>query len=148
MFHYTLINIPKTIDIETHIIDTIFSKIASEEIEPHIGTLNIVCMSDDAIQNLNNTYRQKNTSTDVLSFHYFDDFSNLSQETIAWEIILSESKILGQWKEYWLWSTHECYKLIIHSIFHILGYDHIQDDEYLVMKEKEEKIWNQVFKKK
>ena len=83
MFHYTLVNIPESLNIETPILDTIFSTISEEELSDHYGTLNIVCIDDEEIKNLNNTYRQKNTSTDVLSFHYFDDFSDLSEDTIA-----------------------------------------------------------------
>jgi ssRNA-specific RNase YbeY (16S rRNA maturation enzyme) len=45
---------------------------------------------------LNNDYRKKDYITDVLSFHYFDDFSDLDKDEIAGEIILSEDKIIEQ----------------------------------------------------
>jgi ssRNA-specific RNase YbeY (16S rRNA maturation enzyme) len=37
----------------------------------------------ESIKNLNNNYRKINKVTDVLSFHYFDDFSNLKNNDIA-----------------------------------------------------------------
>jgi probable rRNA maturation factor len=53
-------------------------------------------MDNDSIQNLNKNYRNIDKSTDVLSFHYHDDFSGLKSEDIAGEIILSEDKIISQ----------------------------------------------------
>jgi ssRNA-specific RNase YbeY (16S rRNA maturation enzyme) len=45
---------------------------------------------------LNNDYRQKDSVTDVLSFHYYEDFSDLEVEETAGEVILCESKIYSQ----------------------------------------------------
>jgi probable rRNA maturation factor len=59
-----------------------------------------VFVSDEEIQYLNKTYREKDSVTDVLSFHYFEDFSNLQKDDIAGELIFCESKILSQAKEY------------------------------------------------
>jgi ssRNA-specific RNase YbeY (16S rRNA maturation enzyme) len=42
-----------------------------------------VFLDDDSIQNLNKNYRNIDKITDVLSFHYFDDFRNLSEDDIA-----------------------------------------------------------------
>jgi probable rRNA maturation factor len=82
-----------------------------------------------------------------LSFHYYEDFSQLTNDDIAWEIILSENKINTQAKEYWLWEEKEFYKLLIHSILHILWYDHEEDHDYKIMQEKEDLIWTEVFEK-
>jgi probable rRNA maturation factor len=59
-----------------------------------------VFVDDDSIQKLNKDYRHMDKVTDVLSFHYYDDFSELVPEDIAGEIILSENKITSQAKEY------------------------------------------------
>jgi rRNA maturation RNase YbeY len=58
---------------------------------------------------------------------------------------MSEEKIIEQWKEYKLWSELEFYKLLIHSSLHIIWYDHEIDEDYEIMKEKEENIWNIIF---
>jgi rRNA maturation RNase YbeY len=60
---------------------------------------------------------------------------------------LSEDKITTQAKEYWLWEEKEFYKLLIHSILHILWYDHEEDNDYRIMQEKEDLIWSEVFEK-
>ena len=79
---------------------------------------------------LNHEYRWIDTTTDVLSFHYSDDFSSLRKTDIAWEMVLSESKISSQSEEYGNTEEEETYKLIIHSFLHILWYDHEDDKEY------------------
>jgi probable rRNA maturation factor len=58
--------------------------------------INIVFLDDNSIKNLNKKYRNIDSSTDVLSFHYFDDFSTLNKDEIAGEIILSLEKITEQ----------------------------------------------------
>ena len=146
MFQYILNNKP-SFDVDKKIIDDIFKNISNNIPEIQNGTLTIVFLDDDSIQNLNKTYRNIDKTTDVLSFHYYDDFSELTPEEIAGEIILSETKILAQAKEYWLWNQKEFYKLLIHSILHILWYDHEQDHDYEIMQAKESLIWQEVFGK-
>jgi len=45
---------------------------------------------------LNKTYRHIDKATDVLSFHYYEDFSGLRDEDIAGELIFCEEKIVSQ----------------------------------------------------
>ena len=146
MFHYIL-NSKPSFHIDENIIDKIFKNISNNIQEVQNGTLNIIFMDDDSIQLLNKNHRWIDKSTDVLSFHYYDDFSELEQHEIAWEIVLSEAKIIQQAKEYKLWTEKEFYKLLIHSILHILWYDHEQDHDYEIMQAKETLIWSEVFEK-
>lgn len=146
MFQYNYINLP-SFQINEIITKKIFSEISSYISLPQNGQVNIVFVSWDEIQNLNKTYRNKDTLTDVLSFHYFDDFSHIWEDDIAWELVFCEEKILLQWQEYWLWSEKEFYKLLIHSLLHILWYDHEIDSEYEVMQNLENQIWNKIFEK-
>ena len=146
MFLYSLNNKP-WFNINTKTIDDIFKNISNNIDIIQKGTLNIVFMDDDSIQKLNKNYRNIDKATDVLSFHYYEDFSELNSDDISWEIILSEDKIISQAKEYWLWEEKEFYKLLIHSILHILWYDHEEDNDYRIMQEKEDLIWSEVFEK-
>ena len=134
-------------NINTKYIDTILELVSNKVLKTQKGTLNIVFLDQESIKNLNKEYREIDKTTDVLSFHYFDNFDELNNEDIAWEIILSEEKIKSQWLEYWLWEEKEFYKLIIHSVLHILWYDHELDNEYGIMQELESKIWQEVFEK-
>lgn len=145
MFTFEIINPPKSFIIKKNIISKIIKKISDIEKYNFFWNLNIVFVSNTEIKKLNKKYRKIDKITDVLSFHYFDNFNKLEESEIAWEIILSEEKIIEQGKEYKLWSELEFYKLIIHSILHILWYDHENDNDYKIMKEKEDIVWNSIF---
>ena len=144
MFSYSIIKDPDFI-IDNNIIDNIFkivSKIVSKE---QNWCINIVFLDDDSIKNLNNNYRNIDSNTDVLSFHYYDDFWNLNNDDIAWEIIMSESKIISQWIDEKHWSEHEFYILLIHSVLHILWYDHEDENDYKIMNDLEKEIYISLF---
>lgn len=126
-------------------LDEISEIISKNILSKQKWTLNIVFVEGESIQNLNKTYRNIDKITDVLSFHYYDDFSGLTADDIAGELVFCEEKILSQWEEYWLWTEKEFYKLVIHSILHVLWYDHESDEEYEEMKKWEDLVWKEVF---
>lgn len=144
MFAYQFIQKPN-FEIHTDTVDSIFKYISKYISQPQFGVVNIVFVSPQEIQNLNTQYRKKESLTDVLSFHYHDDFSGLWNADIAGEIVFCEERIISQGKEYGLGSEKEFYKLLIHSVLHLLWYDHEDDEEYKEMKKWEEKIWKEVF---
>jgi probable rRNA maturation factor len=144
MFSYNILWNRK-IKIDKNIVDNIFDIISNSIEKKQNWVLNIVFLDDNSIQNLNKKYRNIDSITDVLSFHYFVDFSLLGKKEVAWEIVLSENKIISQWKKYGLWSEKEFYKLLIHSILHILWYDHENENDYKAMKKLEKKIMEKVF---
>ncbi|EKE26582.1 MAG: hypothetical protein ACD_4C00238G0011 [uncultured bacterium (gcode 4)] len=137
MFNYKIINKPKEIKINKKIADFIFNDIWNNVNISQNWILNIVFVDDDQMKIFNNQYRWIDSTTDVLSFHYFDDFSRLKKKDIAWEILLSESKIYSQSAEFWNSFEEEFYKLLIHSILHILGFDHESEKDYENMKKYE-----------
>lgn len=126
-------------------LDEISLIISKNILEQQNWTLNIVFVEPLSIQNLNKDYRWKDEVTDVLSFHYHDSYEDLWPNDIAGELIFCEERIISQWEEYWLWTEKEFYKLVIHSILHILWFDHETDDEYEEMKKWEELVWSEVF---
>ncbi len=126
-------------------LDDIVVIISKNILQQQNWVLNIVFIEPEGIQKLNNKYRQKDEVTDVLSFHYHDDFSQLWSEDIAGELIFCEERVISQWKEYGLWAEKEFYKLVIHSCLHILWFDHEDDSEYEEMKKWEELVWDEIF---
>ncbi len=145
MFSFQLLNHPESFSIdETHIAQ-IFELIGQSVDISQNGTLNIAFLSDDEIQVLNREHRGIDSTTDVLSFHYFDDFSDTWSDDTAGEIILSESRIISQALEHWHSRERECEILVIHSILHILGYDHETDEDYEEMSEIELPLRNQLW---
>ncbi len=144
MFQYKLTTIPK-FNVNEKTIDSIFEIFSKIVSDTQKWMLNIVFMDSDSIKNLNNTYRKQDKVTDVLSFHYFENFKQVSDKEVVWELVFCEKKIIEQAKEYGLGEEKEFYKLLIHSILHILWYDHENDEEYKKMHELEDKIWWEVF---
>lgn len=56
------------------------------------------------------------------------------------EIVFSASRIAQQAQEFGHSEEHECYRLLVHGIFHILGYDHETDEDYVQMWEQERRV--------
>ncbi|NDK09258.1 rRNA maturation RNase YbeY [Candidatus Gracilibacteria bacterium] len=128
-------------------LDEIVEGISKHILTNQNGLLNIIFLDSSGIQNLNKTYRHIDKATDVLSFHYYEDFSGLRDEDIAGELIFCEEKIVSQGIEYGLGTEKEFYKLVIHSVLHIIGFDHEQDAEYEEMKKWEDIIWEELFER-
>ncbi len=147
MFRYNLFIKNTSIKPEKKVVDKILKEISDKVKIKQNWTLNIVFLDEESIKKLNDKYRNKNEITDVLSFHYFSDFSNLKPDEIAWEILFCEEKIKEQALYYGLWEEKEFYKLLIHSVFHILWYDHTEDNDYKMMNDLEKTIWQEVFEK-
>ncbi|MDD5376872.1 MAG: rRNA maturation RNase YbeY [Candidatus Gracilibacteria bacterium] len=140
MFTPSLLNIANSFAPRSGLIETVFRAISEQVDIPQSGTVNIAFLGDNEIQELNKTHRGIDRTTDVLSFHYFEDFTGLKDDEIAGEIILSEAKILSQATEYGNTPEAEFAKLLIHSTLHLLGYDHEDDQEYEEMHVEEQKI--------
>ena len=120
--------------------------------------VNLLITDNCGIKELNTTYRKINKETDVLSFPNLDfdrpgiydvleddvtkiNYINLdTDEVVLGDIIISYEKIVSQAKEYGHSETRELCFLIVHSMLHLLGYDHMEPDEAKVMEEKQKKI--------
>ena len=94
----------------------------------------ISILPDKEIQALNLQTRGKDYVPDVLSFPMSEPTDNLP---MLGEMYLSASKIYAQAREYGHSHCEEFLILCIHGMFHLLGYDHIDDDDWEIMKSKE-----------
>lgn len=140
MFSYQILNHPNSFSLDEVKIKNIFERIAKKVDIPQNGILNIAFLTDEEIQALNRDHRNIDKTTDVLSFHYFEDFSDIAEDIIAWELIFSESKILSQSEEYGHTNEKEFEVLLVHSILHILGFDHEDDEDFEIMWEYEKEL--------
>jgi|SRR6056297_62682 len=93
------------------------------------------------IQELNEKYRGKNYTTDVLSFPLNEEIEGL---IILGDIIVSIDKVIEQAHEYNHGFERELIYLIIHGMFHLLGYDHINEGDKKIMRDKEKKITKRI----
>ena len=106
-----------------------------------------VTIVDNAyIQSLNKQYRNKDVPTDVLSFPQFEDMSMLPEEgeICLGDVVICPEKARLQAEEYGHSQMREMVYLFVHSILHLLGYDHMEADEKAVMRQKEEEAMKEI----
>lgn len=104
--------------------------------------LTIRLVDRDEIQTLNHQYRYKDKPTNVLSFPFEDDFSLLEVPFLGDLIICAtiiEQEALEQQKQ----SLDHWAHITIHGCLHLLGYDHIEDQEANEMETLEKLILKQ-----
>lgn len=140
MFSYAIIGYPKTFQIDEVSVWKVIEKIGKEVPLVQKWRVHIAFLPDEEIAALNKSYRNKDGSTDVLSFHYYDDFSRLKKSDIAGELLFSESYIISQAEEFWHRREDEFTILFIHSLLHLLGYDHEDEEDFIAMWKYESPI--------
>ena len=99
--------------------------------------------TNDIIQNINKEYRGKDSATDVISFAY-NETENVGPFDILGDIIISEEKVREQAEEYGHSVEREFYYVLCHGMLHLLGYDHIEEEDKKVMREKEEQLLKEI----
>ena len=101
----------------------------------------------DEIHELNKQYRGVDKPTDVLSFPQFDDLEEEIPEVCEiclGDVVICEQKAREQAEEFGHSFERELVYLFTHSVLHLLGYDHMEDDEKKAMREREEEIMKQI----
>ena len=93
------------------------------------------------IQALNHTYRGKDYATDVLSFPLIEEDQGLNlEEKLLGDIVISVEKAAEQAREYNHSFEREMGFLVVHSMFHLMGYDHDHDEATVDMRKREEAV--------
>lgn len=98
----------------------------------HPVEISISLVGSDEIKSLNNEYRNKDKTTDVLSFP-IDDY-------MLGDVIINIDKIKAQSRLYKTGFIREFSYLLTHSLLHLVGYDHMNDWDKKIMRINEEKI--------
>jgi len=108
--------------------------------------LTLLLSNDKNIKKLNKKFRNKNKSTDILSFP-FNKNIKISKQAYIGDIIINynfinkpESQNLKIFKE-------KLVKLFIHGYLHLIGFDHIKDKDYKKMLKEEERLYKSVISK-
>ena len=141
-----------------------YEELAKEGIEtcmeaedfPYEAEVNLTLVDDAAIQEINASYRQIDRATDVLSFPLLEydapgDFSKVEDlmgdninpdtgEVMLGDIVISVDHVREQAKEYGHSEKREYAFLIVHSMLHLFGYDHMEPEEAQEMQEHQRKI--------
>ena len=106
-------------------------------------TVSISVVSDVEIQQVNLEWREKNAPTDVISLEVErPDDPDLAPGEMCelGDIILAPNFIARQAKEYGTTEADEFRLMLVHAMLHLLGYDHIEDDEAEVMEAREDSL--------
>lgn len=102
-------------------------------------------VSNEEIKDINNDYRDKDSITDVISFALEEDDLNLIHEdaprTLG-DIVISTERAAEQASDYGHSYRRELLFLSLHGFLHLLGYDHMENDDEVEMNSKQEEILN------
>lgn len=106
--------------------------------------LSLLFTGNDEIQVINKQYRGKDQPTDVISFAYHEteDFDIGPYDTLG-DIVISMERVEEQAAEYNHSLKRELYYVLTHGLLHLLGYDHIEEDDKKEMRAREEEILGQ-----
>lgn len=142
------------------LVDRIMDAVMDMEHCPYETTVNLLMTDNAGIREYNREYRGLDRETDVLSFpniafrkegdfsvvetdeaDYFDPDSG---ELVLGDIILSAERVVAQAQEYGHSLLREAAFLTAHSMFHLCGYDHMEQAQAAVMEQKQEAVLQQL----
>ena len=109
-------------------------------------SLTLLFSNNKFIKNLNKVFRNKNKSTDILSFP-LSKKKLITKKTYIGDIIISYNFMNKPNPQNIKSFKEKLIKTFIHGFLHLLGFDHIKDKDYKKMLSEEEKIYKSVIKK-
>ena len=107
--------------------------------------VDITLVDDAAIHELNRTYRGIDRPTDVLSFALDEgeeepEVDDDEIEHLLGDVIISAPTAVRQGEEYGHGLEREMTYLAVHGMLHLLGYDHMEEKDKLIMRNREEEV--------
>lgn len=132
-------------DIIKKIVEQCFKE---EKLENSQLYISITLTTPENIHKINNEYRNVDRPTDVLSFPMFEkeeieqkiENNDFEHEDILGDIIISIEQVEIQAKEYGHSFERELAYMMVHGFYHLMGCDHMEEEEKNIMREKEEKV--------
>lgn len=135
--------------------DIVLASLDYEEC-PYEAEVSVILTDNEAIREINREYRDIDSPTDVLSFPLVDygapsDFDHVEEaaedyfnpetgELMLGDIVISVDKVEEQADKYGHSQARELAFLTAHSMLHLMGYDHMEDQEREIMEEKQRGI--------
>ena len=104
------------------------------------ASFSIIIVDNEKIHEINKTYRGIDRPTDVISFALEEDENYEVKERLLGDIYISIDKVYEQAKEYEHSVKRELFFLVTHGFLHLLGYDHMTEEEEKEMFSLQEKI--------
>ena len=118
----------------------LYSAVEKENLEN--VSFNLIIVDNKYIHELNKTYRGIDRETDVITFALEDDKTIIlpSEERILGDIYISIDRAREQAEEYGHSLLRELSFLAVHGFYHLLGYDHMTEEDEKVMFQKQEEV--------
>ena len=133
------------------IVDKVLSKCFEEEgLQNSKLIVTVTFTTPEEIRKINKQYRNIDKETDVLSFPMFEKSeidrkikeNDFVCEDVLGDTIISIDKVKRQAVEYGHSFERELSYMLVHSFYHLMGYDHIKEEDKKKMRPKEEKVLN------
>lgn len=152
MYNIVYLDIEKNDEYENTISKVLDKCFEIEKLPKDKLLVSITLTNPENIKNINNQYRNINKPTDVLSFPMFEKneinemINNQSFEysDILGDMIISIEQVENQAREYGHSFERELSYMVVHSFYHLMGYDHIQEEDKKIMRPKEEFVLNEL----
>ena len=131
------------------IINTVVKKCFEEEGLDNIKIyINIILTNPEEIKRINKEYRNIDKETDVLSFPMFqkEEIEGLIKKKenvvtdILGDVVISIPRVYEQAEEYNHSFERELSYMVVHGFYHLMGYDHMEEEEKKIMRQKEENV--------
>ena len=118
----------------------------AEGVDMERAEISLTLVSLEEIRELNRDYRDVDRETDVLSFPQYECVEEMPAEgeLCLGDVVICLDKVKSQAEEFGHSFEREFVYLFAHSLLHLLGYDHMEDDEKAVMRAKEEATMKEI----
>lgn len=118
----------------------------TEGVDAERAEVSLTLVTPEEIRELNRDYREVDSVTDVLSFPQFEGPEQLPEEgeICLGDVVICPERAEEQAEEYGHSLQREFVYLFVHSLLHLLGYDHMEEDEKAVMRQREEEVMERV----
>ena len=153
MYEITYLNLEKGQEDWEGIVKKVLNKCFEEEglLDSKL-IITITFTTPEEIRKINKKYRKIDKATDVLSFPMFEKEEldekvknkDFLYEDVLGDIIISIDKVREQAEEYGHSFERELSYMLVHGFYHLMGYDHIEEEDKKIMRPKEEKILNKL----
>lgn len=148
IYEITYLDIEENQDYENTIKKVVEKCFKEEQLIDSKLTIAITLTTPNQIRKINNEFRKVDKETDVLSFPMFgkeeleEKIKNkdFEFEDVLGDVIISIDRVKKQAEEYGHSFERELSYMVVHGFYHLMGYDHIEEEDKKIMRPKEEKI--------
>ena len=152
MYQLEFLDLKKNSEYEKTIKKVIEACFKEEKLENSKLYISITLTTPGNIRKINKEYRNIDKETDVLSFPMFEKNeleemiknNNFEHEDVLGDIVISIERVKEQAIEYGHSFEREFAYMLVHGFYHLMGYDHIKENDKIIMRSKEENVLNKL----